>query len=264
MIDPGQLLSLTKALKHAEQPLVITGAGISVASGIKPFRGTDEAVWSTTVMEMGTLGMFQRDPVRQWKWYLDRFNACKDAKPNPAHTALAEIDQKRWLRLVTQNIDGLHVAAGHRDVIEVHGAARKLRCSKRGCPNGAPHGTLPWDDALFADFLATGSRDLLPRCKRCNKPIRAHVLWFDEFYTDHKDYRYEDAADWLFEADVLLFVGTSFSVGATEKALEVAFQHNTPVWSIDPISPPPYDRITWVQAPSEEVLPAVVASWDAA
>jgi NAD-dependent deacetylase len=260
-MDPGQLLTLTRALKTAEHPLVVTGAGISVASGIAPFRGTDDAVWSTTVLEMGTVEMFQRDPVRQWTWYLERFNSRRDVKPNAAHLALAEIDRRRGLRLVTQNVDGLHVMAGHRDVIEIHGAARKLRCSRSGCPEGAPFGTQPWDDSLFTEFLATGRRESLPRCPRCNKPIRAHVLWFDEFYTGHKDYRYADAASWLLEADFLLFVGTSFSVGVTDRALEVAAANGIPVWSIDPISPPPNDQVTWIQAPSEEVLPAVVASW---
>jgi NAD-dependent deacetylase len=263
----GTVEELTRALEAANRPLVITGAGISVASGIAPFRGTDEAVWSKTVLEMGTRRMFQRDPARQWAWYLERFEACRGAQPNAAHRALVELgrlkrEQGRELNLVTQNIDGLHVAAGSQDVVEVHGAARKLRCARGGCVNGAYRGSLPWDEALFAAFRADPRLETLPRCAVCGKLLRPHVLWFDEVYVEHADYQFEDAERWFETADLFVFVGTSFSVMITEHALDGARMRGAPVWSIDPISEPPEDSTaTWLKAASEEALPAVVAAW---
>ena len=266
IFDDLRLYKFASALHAAENPLFITGAGISVASGIAPFRGTDEAVWSKTVMEMGTRRTFEKTPVDQWQWYLDRFDACREAKPNAAHLALVELErlkvaQDRALHIVTQNIDGLHVSAGSADVIEIHGAARKVRCSRGGCSNGAPRGTLPWDEAMFATFRTDSKLSTVPRCRVCGKLIRPHVLWFDEVYVEHFDYRFDDAVKRFEKADLVVFVGTSFSVRITEMAMDGARMLGTPKWSVDPVSPPPGDDVEWLKAPAEVVLPAVVSMW---
>lgn len=259
----GTIEQLATALHMSRSPLFITGAGISVASGIAPFRGTDGAVWSNTVLEMGTHRMFKSDPARQWAWYLDRFDSCRGAQPNAAHRAIDRMQGWKMaegvpLHVITQNIDGLHVAAGTPDVVEVHGAARKIRCSREGCVDGAPSGTLPWDDGLFAAFREDPKAENLPRCPRCGEFYRPHVLWFDERYDDHTGYRYRSAEDWFWNADLLVFVGTSFAVTITENAIIAAGMRGTPIWSVDPHSEPPQDAVTWLKAPSEEALPAVV------
>ena len=118
---------------------VVTGAGISQASGIPTFRGTDpEAVWRQSDMAMATFDYFLRDPVGQWQWYLKRFETVKEARPNPAHRAL--VDLERWhtgrggsFALVTQNIDTLHEAAGSSRMIKIHGTSDRIRCSQVGC-----------------------------------------------------------------------------------------------------------------------------------
>ena len=123
--------------------LVLTGAGISLASGIPTFRGSDEgAVWTRDVTELGTYRYFQRDPVGSWRWYLQRFAAALQAKPNAAHFALSELE--RWhagrggtFLLVTQNIDTLHEQAGSLDFVKVHGSADRARCSSPRCPLGS-------------------------------------------------------------------------------------------------------------------------------
>ena len=252
-------LDLTESLS----PLFLTGAGISIASGIAPFRGTADAVWAKDVLEMGTRRMFERDPVKQWAWYLDRFGACRTAKPNAAHYAITKLQEWKAqegvrLRVVTQNVDGLHVDAGTQDVIEVHGAARKMRCSRHGCAHGGPRNTLPWDDKVFTPFLADPKVETLPRCPACNKFLRPHVLWFDETYLDHLGYRFDDAQNLFFTSDLVVFVGTSFSVGITEGAIIAAGMKGAKVWCIDPNSPPPEGAGTWLQAKSEEALPALV------
>ena len=79
--------------------LVVTGAGVSLASGIPTFRGTDPgAVWANDVQEKGTIAYFNRDPVKSWQWYMSRFLKHLDAKPNAAHIALAALEKAAWLR----------------------------------------------------------------------------------------------------------------------------------------------------------------------
>src|SRR5260370_32980994 len=128
--------------------LVVTGAGISLASGIPTFRGADkDAVWKRDVTELATFHYFCVDPVGSWRWYLSRFAALDTAQPNHGHRAL--VDLERWCQakgssflLVTQNIDDLHRRAGSKQLIEVHGTAAHGRCSRDGCELGAPRGTI--------------------------------------------------------------------------------------------------------------------------
>lgn len=253
---------LDRAWREARRPVVITGAGISVASGLAPFRGSQDAVWSKTAQEMGTLRMFESDPVRQWGWYLDRFDVAFDAEPNAAHHALATLGRRvaengGQMAIVTQNIDGLHIKAGSDDVIEAHGAVRYLRCSGAGCTNSAPDGTLPWQRELFDRFRASRAREHLPTCSACGKLLRPHVLWFDERYAGHSAYRIGEVARWLDEADLLVFIGTSFSVGLTESAMFKADLRALPTWSIDPHSAPVAGHVFWLQTAAEDVLPAL-------
>jgi NAD-dependent deacetylase len=245
------------------QVLVVTGAGISLASGIPTFRGSDEgAVWKKDVTELGTFHYFQRDPVGSWRWYLSRFAKTAGAQPNPAHTALVALEgfcaqQGGELLLVTQNIDGLHRQAGSRSLIEVHGRSDRVRCPRDGCANGAPAGSLARAEIDLAAFLAAPSSDTLPHCPRCGAILRQHVLWFDEYYDSHRDYQWSRVLDAAASADAVLFVGTSFSVGVTDLILRSALGRGRPVLSIDPspaVAPSP--AIVSLRARAEEVLPA--------
>jgi NAD-dependent deacetylase len=243
----------------------VTGAGVSVASGIPSFRGNDpDAVWANDVMEMGTYAFFEKDPVEQWRWYLSRFSKCQTASPNPAHTALAEIEQWVWptgrsFTLITQNVDGLHVQAGSMNVVEVHGAARRLRCSQRLCINGAPYGSLPWDNSLFDKFLADPCKENLPRCPACDALLRAHVLWFDEYYGDHEDYGLETATSALESATCVVFAGTSFAVGITFTAVQLAGWVGAALFNVDPHNATPIDGMTTLREPAEELFPWLAA-----
>jgi NAD-dependent SIR2 family protein deacetylase len=245
----------------------ITGAGISVASGIPTFRGSDpDAVWANDVMEMGTFAYFEEHPVEQWLWYLKRFDGCHNAKPNNAHTAITDIE--RWLHshgrrclTITQNIDGLHVDAGTKCLIQIHGSAKKVRCSQRYCDYGEPKGSIPWDDTVFEAFRAAPSYDTLPKCPGCLQPLRAHVLWFDEYYTQHEDYEYTRATEAAFEATCVVFVGTSFSVGITDTAVQVVRQMGLPAFVIDPYANRvPFEGAILVRELSEVYLPQVASA----
>ena len=253
---------LLSQLRHPEaSALFVTGAGISVASGIAPFRGSDPgAVWNQDVLEMGTFRFFQRDPVAQWAWYLSRFSKVRGAVPNAAHLALTELEGRvHDMTIITQNIDGLHRAAGSRSVVEVHGKARYIRCSVRGCGQQFNlEGLVPWEDQLFEQFLAAPSLSTVPRCEECNSILRPHVLWFDESYQDHDDYGMESVVTAANRMTCLVFVGTSFSVGITEMLYESGVEGEIPIFLIDPVPAPCMIGVTHYAAKAEEFLPELL------
>lgn len=267
--QPGRdaLLKLLRDPK-TKNIIVITGAGISVASGIAPFRRSADAIWDKTVTEMGTYRYFRSNPVESWRWYHERFMGARDAQPNPAHHALTDLaawaeGEGRALTLITQNVDGLHIAAGSK-TIEIHGSAKRVRCASRAqtCPNAEPGGTLPLSDFDLAPLIASGDERDLPRCPACGDLIRPHVLWFDETYSQHQTYRAAEALQAAAEADLFLFVGTSFAVGVTANALMIAEELGAPVWAVDPnpLDDEDLREVKWLAEPSEVALPALVSA----
>ncbi len=246
--------------------LVVTGAGISLASGIPTFRGTDEdAIWSRDVTELGTHHFFRSDPTGSWRWYLKRFENLAGAAPNAGHRALVELE--RWQRaqgeflLVTQNIDALHAAAGSEELVEVHGRADRVRCGREGCELGAPRGWIPRAEIDQETFLADPRPETVPRCPSCGDFLRQHVLWFDETYQGHEHYQWERVVAAAMRADLVLLVGTSCSVGVTELVLQGARRNRTPVILVDP---GPLQRgpvkLQQIRVGAEEFLPALLES----
>ena len=259
---------LQNDLAAAKSILVVTGAGISVASGISPFRGSDpDAVWNRDILEKGTIRYFLGNTVDAWNWYLSRFQGIVDKQPNAAHHALVQVE--KWAQqankdfmLITQNIDCLHRKAGSQQLIEVHGRADRMRCVQVGCDNAAPHGSVPRTAVDFAPFRAAPNGQTLPRCEVCGGLIRPHVLWFDEYYTDHLDYGFHRATQFWATADLAIFIGTSFAVGVTDGIYHDLWYRRVPMWSIDPFSPPEYQNIDWIQAKAEVFLPDLVSQLD--
>lgn len=258
---------LVKALGQlgADHLVVVTGAGISLASGIPTFRGTDEgAVWQNEVTEKGTFEFFRRDPAASWHWSMKLFDQVPDAAPNAAHRAL--VDLENWHRqrggrftLITQNVDSLHEAAGSEDLVKVHGTLDRVRCSRtHGCGNGSPRGSLPVSQVDFSTFRQEPNQANVPRCPTCGEVLRQHVLWFDEFYADHDDYQWPRVQAAAASMKLLLFVGTSFAVGVTELFLQASRSVGCPTFSINPESFPAWMGAENVTAKAEEALPAVV------
>ena len=256
---------LSAALQQVDRGLILvmTGAGVSMASGIPTFRGSDPgAIWKRDVTELGTYHYFREDPVGSWTWYLSRFEKVLDARPNPAHHALTALE--RWqlgrggrFLLITQNIDTLHEDAGSREMVKVHGTADRVRCARDGCVLGSPSGSILRAEIDLTAFQKHPAPEHLPRCPECGDLLRQHVLWFDEYYSDHADYQYERVRRSLEEASLLLFVGTSFSVGVTEMALQAGFLWRAPMFSIDPTATLTMRGLTSLEARAEELLPAV-------
>lgn len=245
--------------------LAVTGAGVSAPSGLATFRGDDPgAVWREDDLAIATAAWFRRDPAGQWRWYLERFDRVLDAEPNPAHHALAALE--RWaerrggrLLVVTQNVDPLHERAGQRDLIKVHGTADRFRCSRTGCRLGAPAGSIPRAEVDLAAFRAAPTAANVPACPACGAPLRAHALFFDEYYHGHRDYRWERVQEAATRSELVLFVGTSFSVGVTELLVDSALRRGAAVFSVDPNDSGAPEEVAHIPAPAEELLPAVAA-----
>ena len=244
--------------------LVLTGAGVSLASGIPTFRGSDEgAVWTRDVMDRATLRYFRRDPAGSWRWYRDRLARLSLARPNAAHHALARLEQWHALqrrgpfRLITQNIDTLHEQAGAAELIKVHGSIDRARCADERCRSGAR--TLSVAALDFSRFDEQASVDAIPRCG-CGGLLRPHVLWFDEHYASHGDYRWPMVLETCATMSLVLAIGTSFSVGVTDLVLTDAARRGVPLFVIDPAA-----RAIATDAPAvhvaeraEELLPHVL------
>jgi NAD-dependent deacetylase len=251
---------------ETDSVLVVTGAGVSAASGIRTFRGSEpDAIWRTDPMELATRRFFERDPVTHWRWYLDRFAAVDTAEPNPAHRALATWERIHSPRgpflLVTQNIDTLHEQAGSRSLIKVHGSADRVRCTQYGCIHAAPAGSIPRSEIDLGRFRDLPNADNLPRCPVCRSPLRPHVLFFDEYYGEHADYQFERVREAAAAADVAVFIGTSLSVGVTALILQSALGRGCDTLLIDPDPPtamPP--SVLPLRARAEVLLPAWIAA----
>jgi NAD-dependent deacetylase len=261
-----QQMELADAIRSTEGPLlVVSGAGISLASGIPTFRGTDkDAVWKKDVTELGSVRYFKQNPAGSWGWYLSRFDKLHGAKPNPGHLALVALE--RWYAqkgrdflLVTQNIDGLHADAGSEALVEVHGSAKKVRCSENGCVNGAPRGWLLRETVDVSEFRKNAVYGNVPKCPECGGLLRQHVLWFDESYDGHEDYDWDRVESAAALSRLVLFVGTSFSVGVTALVASAAHERGVPVFSIDPGGRPQHG-VTLIAEPSELALPALVSA----
>ena len=261
---------LAEAVRTTAGPLlVLTGAGISLASGIPTFRGRDPgAVWASNLMARATLEHFQRDPADSWAWYRQRHAGVVAAEPNAAHRALVTLEQ--WqaargarMRLVTQNIDLLHEAAGSRSVIKVHGSIDRARCADPRCP--AAESTVPTSTLDFAAFEARPDAGTVPRCPACGDLMRPHVLWFDEHYGSHPDYCWSEVLDTCDTMRLAIAIGTSFSVGVTDLISSAARQRGVPLFIVDPQAPSIDGRhVVGIREPAEDLLPRVCALLGAA
>ena len=182
-------------LRNATSVTVLTGAGVSAASGIPTFRGSGGLWRNFSATDLATPDAFARDPDTVWEWYAWRREQVALCSPNPAHEVLARWTQThgRW-RVVTQNVDDLHVRAGTLDLVRLHGSIFDLRC---------------WDNCAAAPRSWRDDRvpfpEMPPRCPQCGGLARPGVVWFGESL-DPVDI---EAADALAACDVFIAAGTS-------------------------------------------------------
>ena len=254
---------LVAAIEAAQGLIVVlTGAGISLASGIPTFRGSDPgAIWAHDITELATLRYFISDPVGAWRWYRERFLRVLAARPNQAHHALAALERwharrRRDFLLVTQNIDTLHERAGSTRVVKVHGSADRCRCADPACRLGAVE-SIALDDIDFAEFDRDPRVAAIPSCPACGTLVRPHVLWFDELYVSHADYQWHVVDAAAPRIRLLICVGTSLAVGVTSFLQSAAADAEAPVFLVDPGERPrdAHRSLVHVRAMAEELLP---------
>ncbi len=198
--SPG-VLRLAELIREAGSVVALTGAGISVPSGIPDFRSPGTGLWERVdPMEVAHIDAFRSDPVRFWRFYGERFATLGSKRPNAAHEALAALERAGRLdAVITQNVDMLHRRAGTAELVEVHGSIAS--CSCLSCP-----GAVPVQEAR--ERIAAAS-DGVPRCESCREPLKPDVVLFGEFL----DASVLDRARELCEgADVLLCIGSSLEV----------------------------------------------------
>ncbi|MEW5916498.1 MAG: NAD-dependent deacylase [Gemmatimonadota bacterium] len=186
----GDVDRVADGLRAAGRVVVLTGAGISAESGIPTFRDAQKGVWARFRPEdVASPEAFRRDPVLVWEWYRSRRTPVDAAKPNAGHRGLATLETRRETVVITQNVDGLHEAAGQRDVIELHGAIRRARCTScRAVRTWSPA------ESPFPPYCGCGSM------------LRPDIVWFGEMLPEAA---LERAFEVTATCDVFLSVGTS-------------------------------------------------------
>lgn len=178
-------------LASAQAITILTGAGVSADSGVPTFRGADGLWRNFRAEELATPEAFERDPRLVWEWYSWRRELIATKQPNDAHRAIAAVESRVndfWL--ITQNVDGLHRAAGSTKLSEIHGNIWMVRCTACG--------------AVTENHQVPLS--LLPYCGACGGLLRPHIVWFGESLREEDLAR---CATQLENCDVLLVIGTS-------------------------------------------------------
>lgn len=208
---------------------VLTGAGVSAASGLATFRGSGGLWRSHRAEDLATPDAYAKGPALVWAWYHERFVKAAAAAPNRAHTLLAELEARTdrangQFTLVTQNVDGLHGRAGSRNVVELHGNLTRSRCERcRALAPLAPETPPP------------------PVCPACGSRMRPDVVWFGERLPEGA---LEAAAEAFSTAEVALVVGTSGVVEPAASLGHLALRGGAQVIEINPEPTPLSARVT--------------------
>jgi NAD-dependent deacetylase len=240
-MDESRAVDLMRA---ARRIVAFTGAGISAESGIPTYRDTEDSLWTQyDPDQFASLDSFLRDSSLYWRFFQDvRYRAIVDARPNDAHRALFALERAGRLRaVVTQNIDGLHQAAGSREVVELHGNTRVIDCLSCRARYGMEE---------VYDMLA---RALPPPCPSCGGMLKPAVVFFGEALPEEALAR---AAEHAAACDLLLVVGSSLVVYPAASIPPLAKRCGAKLLIVNR-TPTPCDEIAdaVVRDPAGEVLP---------
>ena len=206
-----------KFIKESEFTMAFTGAGISVESGIPPFRGK-HGLWNRYNPEVLDLGFYMENPDNCWKYIREIFyDFFADAKPNDAHKVLAEMEQKELLQaIVTQNIDNLHQEAGSKIVHEFHGNSKKLKCLKCG----------KMFHAKDIDF-----ENIPPKCDEDGEVLKPDFIFFGEGIPRQA---YENSFADAEKADVCIIIGSTGEVTPASFVPRTAKQSGATIIEVNP------------------------------
>lgn len=242
MGDTAAIQEIRSRLAQAKSVTVLTGAGISADSGVPTFRGADGLWKNFRPEELASPEAFERDPKLVWEWYNWRRELLATKSPNPGHRALVELEQRVdrfWL--ITQNVDGLHAAAGSQRLSEIHGNIWKVRCT--GCGLVEENHDVP---------IA-----ILPKCRSCFGLVRPHIVWFGESLDPEVLRRSMDA---LKSCDVLLIIGTSGLVYPAASFGQVAKDHGAFVVELN-LDPTPNSEVVdiAIHGRAKDLVPILVS-----
>lgn len=207
--------------------MVLTGAGVSVPSGIPDFRTPETGLWAKVdPMEVAHIEVFERDPARFWSYYRPRFQSLGDKRPNRAHEALAELERRGLIAgVITQNIDRLHRAAGSRNVVEVHGSIETSSC--RRCEHSFGI------DEVEGLFDAEG----VAICSVCGGAVKPDVVLFGELLSESAMAQAGHLAE---AAELMICVGSSLAVHPVAGLPQLTLEHGGRL-AIVTQGPTPYD-----------------------
>ena len=197
---PAAAKALAELIRSSERAVVLTGAGISVPSGIPDFRSPGTGLWENVdPMEVAHIDAWRGDPDRFWSFYGQRFASLIDTRPNRAHAVVAELERRGLIRgVITQNIDRLHRMAGSRRVVEVHGTIEFSDCLDCGRQ-------VPLAEVVGMIAAKHGA----PTCEDCDTPLKPAVVLFGEMLPERA---IAEAQELAAEADLMICVGSSLTV----------------------------------------------------
>jgi NAD-dependent deacetylase len=232
-------------IEQYERIVILTGAGVSAGSGLPTYRGAGGLWNADNVQRYATAEAVRADPRGVWKFFAELRASIGEARPNRAHAAMASLERRlgpeQKLTILTQNVDGLHAAAGSSTVIELHGTLRRSRCTR--C------------DYSRSEELARPVLDC-PECPTCAAWLRPDVVFFDEFLPVDAERAAKHA---LRDCDLFLAVGTSGTVAPAANYVRAAkFEGARTLYvNLEPLVPrnPAFDEI--ILGPAEDVLPAL-------
>jgi len=234
---------LLDLLARGRRVAALTGAGMSAESGVPTFRSAGGFWDNESLEDLATPQGFARDPRRVWAWYDERRRQIGACAPNAGHLALARFGRDRPdFRLITQNVDGLHAAAGSAGVIHLHGDLFRVRCTKEGTSREDRRVPLP---------------EIPPRCA-CGAMLRPDVVWFGEILPEDAMREATEAAR---RSEVFLSIGTSAVVYPAAALPEVAKRSGAYLVEINveetPLSPLADEVIL---GPAAQVLPDLLGT----
>ncbi len=225
---------------------IISGSGISKASGIPTFRGKDGLWKNYDFMELATPKAFRTNPQLVWEWYYWRLGLISQTNPNKAHLALKSLEDAEYdIVILTQNVDNLHERAGSSRVYHLHGEIYKRRC-------------IQCNDVSYWDASADFENPIVPKCTKCDSMLRPSVVWFNETLDPNI---VEKSYSRLQETDLLLIVGTSGLVYPVANFPFIAKQENRQIEIIEfNIESTPLSSMAnkTVLGPVEDTLPKFV------
>ncbi len=243
----SQIQQAADLLSKARNAVALTGAGISVESGIPPFRGKG-GVWEKfDPMEYAHIHAFLNNPEKVWREFLALLKETLDhAAPNDAHKGLAHLESMGFLStIITQNIDGLHQAAGNTDVIEFHGTFATYRCMK--CECRCPNKEIELSQ-------------MPPRC-RCGGIFRPECVFFGEMIPPHLLWRSEQVAS---ECDLMLVIGTSAIVQPAAMMPIIAKESGAKIIEINAERTPLTDPVSdvFIEGKAGEIISRILDEMD--